>query len=215
MQAVLTVKANEERVKKSMVLDYERGRSNKIAPYPWQTDTCIGSWHYDVRIFQRHGYKTADQVIKMLADIVSKNGNLLLNIPLPGDGRPDADEIKFLHQMADWMEVNSEAIFCTRPWKIAGEGPAKLRSGEGGEHRLTAQDFRFTTKGNTLYVLAMGWPDNSKYTVRTLAAGIPASSGPSPPWNCWDRNRSSSGLVTTRAWKSPCPPESPASTYMS
>jgi len=180
LQAVLNVKSNEERIKKAMVLDYERGRSDAISPTAWQTDTCIGDWHYDERIFHEHRYKTADQVIKMLADIVSKNGNLLLNIPLPGDGQPDSDEVAFLHQMADWMKVNQSAIFGTRPWTIAGEGPTRMRGGgfsEGGESRLGAADFRFTTKGSTLYAIAMGWPDSGSYTIHTLAARAPGIVG--------------------------------------
>ena len=180
LQAVLNVKSNEARIKSAMVLDYERGRSDAISPNPWQTDTCIGDWHYDERIFHEHRYKTADQVIKMLADIVSKNGNLLLNIPLPGDGRPDTDEIAFLHQMADWMKINQLAIFGTRPWTIAGEGPTRMRGGgfsEGGESKLGASDFRFTTKGSTLYAIAMAWPDRGTYTVRTLASNAPGIVG--------------------------------------
>lgn len=180
LDAVLNVKGGEDRVRKAMVLDYERGRSDRIEEHPWQTDTCIGDWHYRLSIFTNHQYKTSDQVVKMLADIVSKNGNLLLNIPLPGDGKPDSDEMKFLHEMADWMRVNSEAIFSTRPWKISGEGPVRVKGGgfsEGGENRFTSEDFRFTTKGNTLYAIALGWPTSGQYTLRTLAAGAPGIVG--------------------------------------
>ncbi|HWD38044.1 MAG TPA: alpha-L-fucosidase, partial [Fimbriimonas sp.] len=174
LQAVLTVKSNEDRIKKAMVLDYERGRSNWTAPEAWQTDTCIGQWHYDVNVFKNHQYKTADQVVKMLIDIVCKNGNLLLNIPLPGDGKPDSDEIQFLRQMASWMRVNGEGIFGTRPWTFPGEGPTRMRGGgfsEGGESRLGPQDFRFTKKGNTLYAFSMGWPTDGRYVIHSLAAG--------------------------------------------
>ena len=174
LQAVLTAKDPSDRVKKAMVLDYERGRSNAISPQPWQTDTCIGDWHYRRSLFENHAYKTPDQVIKMLADIVSKNGNLLLNIPVRGDGTIDQDEIAFLQEMAAWMKVNSESIFSTRPWKISGEGPVRVRGGgfsEGGENKFTASDFRFTTKGNTLYAIALGWPSDGKFVVKTLATG--------------------------------------------
>jgi alpha-L-fucosidase len=180
LQAVLNVKSGSERVKQAMVLDYERGRSDRIDPHPWQTDTCIGDWHYRRALFENHRYKTARQVVRMLVDIVSKNGCLLLNIPVRGDGTIDEDEVKFLEQLAAWMKVNEEAIFRTRPWKIGGEGPVKVRGGgfsEGGEERLTAADFRFTTRGNTLYAAAMGWPENRKYLVRTLPAGAPGIAG--------------------------------------
>ena len=156
-----------------MTEDYERGRSDTIAERPWQTDTCIGDWHYQRSIFEQHKYKTPDQVVKMLVDIVAKNGNLMLNIPVRGDGTIDSDEVAFLEGMAAWMGVNQEAIFATRPWKISGEGPIKMKGGgfsEGGEDRLTPADFRFTTKGDVLYATSMGWPDDGKYVVHTLAA---------------------------------------------
>lgn len=180
LQAVLTVKDANDQVKKSMVLDYERGRSNAISPEPWQTDTCIGEWHYRRSLYDQRAYKTPEQVIRMLADIVSKNGNLLLNIPVRGDGTIDGDEVKFLHGMADWMDVNKEAIFGTRPWKISGEGPVRIRGGgfsEGGEDKLTAEDFRFTTRGKTLYAIAMGWPSNEKFLIRSLASSAPGLRG--------------------------------------
>jgi len=60
----------------------------------------------------------------MLSDIVSKNGNLLLNVPVRGDGSIDEKEEKVLEGIAAWMDVNQEAIFNTRPWKTFGEGPA-------------------------------------------------------------------------------------------
>src|SRR5207245_4865736 len=129
----------------TMVLDIERGRADRILPEPWQTDTCIGDWHYRRSTFEQHRYKSADSVIKMLVDIVSKNGNLLLNIPLRGDGTIDDDERKFLEEVAAWMQVNSEAIYSTRPWTVAGEGPVQVRGGsvsEGCEKRLPAADCR-------------------------------------------------------------------------
>jgi alpha-L-fucosidase len=175
LEAVLTGKGLNEAQRRCMVDDFERGRSDRIVPHPWQTDTCIGEWHYRRSLYEQHRYKTVDQVVKMLADIVANNGNLLLNIPLRGDGSIDDDELKFLQGMAAWMGVNGEAIFATRPWAISGEGPVQVRGGgfsEGGEERLTAADFRFTTKGDTLYAVAMGWPaQEGRYVVRTLAAG--------------------------------------------
>src|SRR4029077_6614140 len=93
-------------------------------PDAWQTDTCIGDWHYNVNTLNRHGYKTPLQVVQMLIDIVSKNGNLLLNIPLKGDGSIDEDEQKFLAEISTWIPAHGDAIFATRPWKIYGEGPS-------------------------------------------------------------------------------------------
>ena len=150
-----------------MVWDIERGQANEIEPLPWQTDTCLGNWHYDRALYERHGYKTTKTVVQTLADVVSKNGNLLLNVPVRGDGTIDDDEVKIVEGIADWMEVNKECIFDTHPWKVFGEGPASAGAAlsaqgfnEGRGKRFTAADFRFTTKNHTLYAIELGWPTN-------------------------------------------------------
>ena len=178
-QAVLNGKGLNDEQQQCLIQDYERGQSDVIRPHPWQTDTCIGNWHYQRSIYENHGYKTPDQVVKMLVDIVSKNGNLMLNIPVRGDGTIDEDEEKFLEGMAAWMKVNGEAIFATRPWKLSGEGPVKAGGGAFNENArpFTARDFRFTTKGNVLYATALGWPEDGQMTVRTLAANAPGLVG--------------------------------------
>jgi len=164
---VLFGKILNETQRQCMVWDIERGQANRIEPYPWQTDTCIGSWHYDRKLFEQHRYKSAKTVIQMLADIVSKNGNLLLNIPVRGEGTIDPDELKVVRGIADWMELNRECIFGTRPWKVFGEGPASAGAAlnaqgfnEGKGKPFTAQDVRFTQKGNTLYAIVLGSPTN-------------------------------------------------------
>ncbi|WP_128915393.1 alpha-L-fucosidase [Granulicella sibirica] len=154
-------------------LDLERGRSNDILPIPWQTDTCIGDWHYNRHVFENHTYKSAKTVIHMLADIVSKNGNLCLNIPLKGDGTIDSDERKVLDDLAAWMPTNGEAIFGTRPFKVYGEGPPDIVStgnfNEGKGRPYTAEDIRFTTKDGDLYAIALGWPNDGKLRIKSLA----------------------------------------------
>jgi alpha-L-fucosidase len=151
-----------------MVWDIERGVPNRALPYPWQTDTCIGGWHYNKADYNR--YKSAKTVVHMLADIVSKNGNLLLNVPVRGDGSIDDKEIKILEGIAAWMEVNQEAIFATRPWKTFGEGPASAGSelsaqgfNEGKGKPFTAEDVRYTLSkdGKTLYAIVCGLPSGS------------------------------------------------------
>jgi len=173
-EAVLTTKGMPPQLRKTLVWDIERGRSDRLEPYPWQTDTCIGQWHYNRGI----RYKTADQVIPMLVDIVSKNGNLLLNIPVRGDGTIDDDEVHFLEEMAKWMPVNGEGIFGTRPWKVFGEGRTRTRAPRAGEWSgsfnegggsFKAQDLRFTTKGDALYAFFFAWPADRKLVVRSLA----------------------------------------------
>jgi alpha-L-fucosidase len=167
-EAVIFGKILTPEQRQCIVWDCERGISDHIEPQPWQTDTCLGDWHYKLSIYEQHQYKTAKTVIHMLADVVSKNGNLLLNVPLRGDGTPDSDEIAVVEGIADWMKVNRESIFGTRPWKKCGEGPALEAAAplsaqgfnEGKGKPFTAQDIRFTTKGNTLYAIVLGWPTN-------------------------------------------------------
>ena len=161
VQAVYTSKRREDCETGTCVLDFERGLPQAIWPNPWQTDTCIGDWHYN----KGATYKSPKRIIDMLVDIVSRNGNLLLNFPLPSNGMLDAQEMKILSEITRWMAVNGEAIYATRPWKIFGEGPGAQLSGadggfnEGKRKDLTALDVRFTTKSQALYAFVMGWPD--------------------------------------------------------
>jgi alpha-L-fucosidase len=178
LQAALFGKMLNEQQRKCMIWDIERGQSNQIEPLPWQTDTCIGGWHYDRRVFDNKGYKSAKTVVHTLADVVSKNGNLLLNIPVRGNGTIDSEERAVVEEVAAWMQVNSEAIYSTRPWKVFGEGPAmesvKALSAkgfnEGKGKPFEAADIRFTAKGKTLYAIMLGWPEDKTALVKTLAA---------------------------------------------
>ena len=154
------------------VLDWERGVAGGIPENPWQTDTCIGDWHYN----REATYKSPKYVIDMLVDIVSRNGNLLLNFPLPNSGELDYEELVVLEEITKWIAINSEGIYATRPWKIFGDGPvatapppsAGTRFNESGRKALTAEEIRFTTKGDTLYAFVMGWPE--KESLIKLAA---------------------------------------------
>jgi len=175
LETVLTTKGMPPELRKTLVWDIERGISDRLEPYPWQTDTCIGVWHYQ----RDQQYKDAGTVIAMLVDIVSKNGNLLLNIPVRGNGTIDEREVAFLEDMAAWMRVNREAIFGTRPWIVFGEGPAQARGGqfnEGQGRPPSARDIRFTTKGGVLYAIALGWPESGTLTIRSLAK-VPGARG--------------------------------------
>jgi alpha-L-fucosidase len=175
LEACMTGKFLSAQQRKALVLDIERGVTGGADPIPWQTDTCIGDWHYRRSLFDQHGYKTPVQVVQMLVNIVSTNGNLMLNIPLPGDGYPDEDELKLLDALARWIETNGEGIYGTRPWAVYGEGPSTTgggRRGMGGDVRsYTAEDVRFTRKGEIVYAFLMGWPADGKATVKSLAAG--------------------------------------------
>jgi len=180
LEAVITTKGLTAEQRRALVLDRERGVQENIESLPWQTDTCIGNWHYQRSLFDEHKYKTAKQVTQMLVDIVSKNGNLQLSIPLPGSGMPDADELKFLAELTAWMDVNSEGIYATRPWKIYGEGPSVLvpgpRSRFGGAkdfRTYTPEDIRFTSKGSTLFAFVMAWPETRNVLIKSLALNSP------------------------------------------
>ncbi len=175
VEAIYTSKGRQDCETGTCVLDLERGVAGGIPVNPWQTDTCIGNWHYD----KEAKYKTAKRVIDMLVDIVSRNGNLMLNFPLPNSGELDAEEMKILDEITRWMKVNSEGIYSTRPWKVFGDGPvasspapAAGARGAGFNERnrkdFSAEEMRFTTRGKTIYTFIMGWPQKEA-VVRPLA----------------------------------------------
>jgi alpha-L-fucosidase len=177
VEAVYNSKHKEDCVEGTCVLDFERGLADAIELNPWQTDTCVGNWHYkrDIR------YKTTKTVVDMLVDIVSRNGNLLLNFPLPGSGELDPQELRILSEISDWMAVNSEGIYGTRPWKIFGDGPRVQQKGTGrfnenGRKDLTAEDVRFTVKGKTLYAFLMGRPER-RASIAALGTGAKTEPG--------------------------------------
>ena len=175
LEAVLFGKILDQEELKTMVWDIERGVPNGSLPYAWQTDTCIGNWHYDRGLYNRNGYKSAKTVVHMLADIVSKNGNLLLNVPVRGDGSIDEKEEKVLEGIAAWMDGNKESIFDTRPWKVFGEGPASEGTAlssqgfnEGKGKPFTSEDVRFTLgKDGSVYAIVLGWP-GKPVTIKSL-----------------------------------------------
>jgi alpha-L-fucosidase len=144
-QAVYTQKNTDPDIYTVGVLEIERGQRKEIAELPWQTDTSVGDWFYNVRDV----YKTPAQVLEMLANIVSKNGNLLLNIPQRPDGTIDEECGYLLRRMATWMTHNGEGIFGSRPWDVAGEGPSSAEAGAFKEAAVkwSPADFRFTRKG--------------------------------------------------------------------
>lgn len=155
----------KEDAKGKWVRDIERGVADAIRPEPWQTDTSIGDWYY--RTGQK--YMTAGEVVRMLTDIVSKNGNLLLNVVQTPEGDLEPDVLAILDGIGKWIAINGEGIYDTRPWKVFGEGPA-ISSQEKGRwgglkdvpsKPFTAEDFRFTTSkdGNTLYAFCFGVPE--------------------------------------------------------
>ncbi len=185
MEAVVNVKQVPDRLAKSVVADYERGLTDKIMPYPWQSETCIGDWHYQRDLFNQPGtyggYTPPRDIIHWLIDTVSKNGTFILNIPGKPDGTIDSKEIAFLDRLTEWMQVNGEAIYATRPWKIYGEGPDAVKSGSfqgNSVSKLGPKDIRFTrNKANTVvYAIVLGWPGNEA-VIQALGTASPQSPG--------------------------------------
>ena len=141
------------------VLDIERGKLSEIRQLPWQTDDAVSykSWGY----IPRDSFKTVKYLVNNLIDIVSKNGCLLLNIgPKPDGTIPDEAKERLL-AIGKWLEVNGDAIYGTRPWKVYGEGPTKVAGGafsDAKDQPFTADDIRFTSKGDYLYAISMDTP---------------------------------------------------------
>jgi alpha-L-fucosidase len=156
-EAVVFAKMLNEEQKECVVWDIEKGVSDTIQDKPWQTCACIGNWHYDNRVYENNWYKPAKTVIHMLIDIVSKNGNLLLSVPIRGDGSIDDIEKSILKDITAWMNVNQGAIFGTRPWKISGEG----------------ENIRFVTKDNLLFAHVLSYPEDGTVLIKSLAANSP------------------------------------------
>lgn len=156
---------------KSAVLDLERGVLPAIHSEYWQTDTSISnkSWGY----IKDDIFKTPELVVHELVDIVSKNGNLLLNIGPRADGTIPEEVQDILLNVGAWLKVNGDGIYGTRPWKVFGEGPTKVVEGPMRDTKTAPyvpEDFRFTARRNTVYAIEMAWPPNQKTVIRAFGS---------------------------------------------
>lgn len=174
---VATGKILKEEHKQALMWDVERGVPDRSQPLPWQTCTCIGSWHYDRGIYNRGHYKSAATVIRMLVDVISKNGNLLLSVPVRADGTIDEKERAVVNDIKAWMDINSESIYGTRPWTTFGEGPlaegSKPLNAQGFNEgfKYSAQDVRYVSKGKkTVFATIMVWPEAGDFTFKALSS---------------------------------------------
>lgn len=175
-EAVVNSKRLTPEQQRGVVMDCERGAFADISPRPWQTCMCIGSWHYNRALYEKNGYKTVERIAKTFVDIVSKNGNLLLSIPVRGDGSIDEKEEAFLRDFKAWLDIHGEGIFGTRPWLVYGEGEVKTSNSssfgdnERQQQALSAKDIRFTRKGNVIYAFVLGFPSEKTISIRSLAS---------------------------------------------
>ena len=165
-RAVYNQKDRRPEIYRIGVLDIEKSQLSDILPYPWQTDTCIGNWFYDVR----QNFKRPGHIIEMLVDIISKNGTMLLNVLQRPDGSIDDEAVWILEELAKWFAVCSEGVYGTRPWRISSEGDTRtvIRGFTEEAADWTSSDYRFTKKGNTLYAFMMRAPENRTAVVKSL-----------------------------------------------
>lgn len=143
------------------VVDIERGQFAEAKPYYWQTDTAIAknSWCYT----KNNDYKSAREIVCDLVDIVSKNGTLLLNVGPKADGTFSKEDMDVLLSIGKWLEVNGEAIYGSKTWRKAGEGPTKIKEGQfcdGETKQFTSKDIRFTVKGSCIYAIVLKWSES-------------------------------------------------------
>ncbi len=182
-QVVVMGKKLETNHKQALLWDVERGVPDRIQTEYWQTCTCLGSWHYDTNTYKNGSYKSAQQVVDMLVDIVSKNGNLLLSVPIKGNGTIDEKERAILEGIKAWMDVNALSIYGTRPWKTFGEGPLADASnpltsqGFNESNNYSSKDVRYAQRNDSLFATIMRWPSAKRFTFESLGASSTYYSG--------------------------------------
>jgi alpha-L-fucosidase len=163
----------------SAVMDFERGAAGSVLPSPWQAGTSVSwrSWGY----IDDDSFKEPGLIIREFVDIVSKNGNLLLNVGPKPDGTIPDEAVAIFREIGRWTSVNGPAIFGSRPWKVDGEGPTEPPKGAFSEGKLktltyTPEDMRFTTRGDSIYAIFLAWPERQA-RIRALGSHSPNAPG--------------------------------------
>ena len=156
------------------VPDVERGQFAEVKPFYWQTDTAIAknSWCYT----ENNDFKSAEEIVCDLVDIVSKNGTLLLNVGPKADGTISEEDTAVLTAIGEWMSVNGEAIYGSKPWRKAAEGPTRIQEGQftdGVTKKFTPEDIRYTINGGSIYATVLSWPESGVVAARALAGRTP------------------------------------------
>ena len=182
-EGIMLCKGLNSTQQECLTWDIERGIPATIQENYWQTCTCLGEWFYSRDRYDRGDYKSAQLVVQMLLDIISKNGNMLLSVPLRGDGTPDDKELAILSDLGDWMTLNGEGVFGTRPWKIFGEGPiADAADASGGTSfnegtNYSAQDVRYVQKEGKVYASVLAWPSAPTFCFKSFSVASTYYSG--------------------------------------
>ena len=182
-EAVVMGKILNDEQKNCLLWDVERGIPDRPQKNYWQTCTCIGDWHYSQSVYKEGRYKPASQVIRMLVDIVSKNGNLLLNIPVKGDGTIDEKEQAIVKGIGSWMKINGSSIYGTKVWKTFGEGPLAeavnpiSAQGFNEGNNYSSSDVRYVERNDTVFATIMAWPEAGDYRLKAFGLTAPSYSG--------------------------------------
>lgn len=151
------------------VPDVERGQFSAVQPYYWQTDTAIAlnSWCYT----ENNNFKNPVDLVCDLVDIVSKNGNLLLNVGPKSDGTISDEDTAVLKGIGSWLKINGEAIYNSSVFRKYGEGPTEITEGQfsdGIKKNFTSKDIRFTVANGCVYAIVLKCSNNGKYCIKTL-----------------------------------------------